>query len=57
MRRQMRASLVRYLSGSAYSNLTKISETELLAIFQADRSQSSNSEKWSKDLEPVPVKK
>ena len=57
MRRQMRASLVRYLSGSACSNLTKISETELLAIFQEDQSQSSNSEEWSKDVEPIPVKK
>jgi hypothetical protein len=57
MRRQMRASLIRYLSGSAPSSLTKISETELLALFQEDRSQNSNSEKWSKDVEPVPVKK
>lgn len=57
MRRQMRASLIRYLSESAPSSLTKIAETELLALFQEDRSQSSNSEKWSNDVEPVPVKK
>jgi hypothetical protein len=57
MRRQMRASLIRYLSESAPSNLTKISETELSALFQEDQSQGSSSEKWSKDLEPVPVKK
>jgi hypothetical protein len=57
IRRQMRASLTRYLSGSAPSNLTKISETELSALFQEDRSQGSNSEKWAKDVESVPVKK
>jgi hypothetical protein len=57
MRRQMRASLIRYLSESAPSSLTKISESELLALFQEDRPQSSNSEKWSNDVEPVPVKK
>ena len=57
MRRQMRTSLIRYLSESAPSSLTKISETELLALFQEDRSQSSNPEKWSNDVEPVPVKK
>ena len=57
MRRQMRASLIRYLSGSAPSNLTKISETELSSLFQEDRSQSSKSEKWAKDVESVPVKK
>jgi hypothetical protein len=57
MRRQMRASLIRYLSGSAPSNLTKISETDFSALFQEDRSQTSNSEKWAKDVESVPVKK
>jgi hypothetical protein len=57
MRRQMRASLIRYLSAPTPSSLTKISETELLDLFQEDRSQSSNSEKWSKDVEPIPEKK
>jgi hypothetical protein len=57
MRRQMRASLIRYLSAPTPSNLTRISETELSALFCEDQPQSSDSEKWSKDLEPVPVKK
>ena len=56
MRRQMRASLIRYLSGPTPSNLTKLSETELSALF-CEESHTSGSEKWSKDLEPVPVKK
>jgi hypothetical protein len=57
MRRQMRTSLIRYLSGSTPSNLTKISEIELSALFREDQLQTSGSQKWSKDLEPVPVKK
>ena len=57
MRRQMLASLIRYLSGPTSLNLTKISETELSALFCEDQPQSFNLEKWSKDLEPVPVKK
>jgi len=57
MRRQMRASLIRYLSGPAPSNLTRISETELSALFRDDQPQGPESEKYSKDLEPVPVKK
>ena len=56
MRRQMRASLVRYLSGPTPSGLTKISESELSALF-CEESHPSDSKKWSKDLEPVPVKK
>ena len=56
MRRQMRASLIRYLSGPTPSNLTKLSESELSALF-CEESHTSGSEKWSKDLEPVPVKK
>ena len=56
MRLQMRASLVRYLSGPTPANLAKISESELSALL-CEESHASNSEKWSKDLEPVPVKK
>ena len=56
MRRQMRASLVRYLSGPTPASLAKISESELSALF-CEESHASDSEKWSKDLEPVPVKK
>ena len=56
MRLQMRASLVRYLSGPTPANLAKISESELSALF-CEESHASDSEKWSKDLEPVPVKK
>jgi Glycosyl hydrolases family 2, sugar binding domain/Glycosyl hydrolases family 2, TIM barrel domain len=56
MRRQMRASLVRYLSSPTPANLTKVSEGELSALF-CEESHPSDSEKWSKDLEPVPVKK
>ena len=56
MRRQMRASLIRYLSGPTPSNLIKLSESELSALF-CEESHTSGSEKWSKDLEPVPVKK
>ena len=56
MRRQMRASLIRYLSGPTPSNLTKLSESELSVLF-CEESHTSGSEKWSKDLEPVPVKK
>lgn len=57
MRRQMRASLIHYLSGPTPSNLTKLSPTELSALFREDQTPSANSSKWSKDLEPVPVKK
>jgi hypothetical protein len=57
MRRQMRASLIRYLLGATPSNLTKLSESELSALFCEDQPQGSDSEKWSKDLEPIPVKK
>ena len=56
MRRQMRASLIRYLSGPTPSNLIKLSESELSALF-CEESHTSGSEKWSKDLEPLPVKK
>jgi hypothetical protein len=56
MRRQMRSSLIRYLSGPIPTNLTKVSEAELSALFY-EESHASSSEKWSKDLEPVPVKK
>jgi len=56
MRRQMRASLVRYLSSPTPANLTKVSEGELSALF-CKESHPSDSEKWSKDLEPLPVKK
>ena len=56
MRLQMRASLVRYLSGPTPAGLAKISESELSALF-CEESHASDSEKWSKDLEPVPVKK
>jgi len=56
MRLQMRASLVRYLSGPTPANLAKISESELSALF-CEESHASDSEKWSKDFEPVPVKK
>jgi hypothetical protein len=56
MRLQMRASLVRYLSGPTPANLAKISESELSALF-CEEGHASDSEKWSKDLEPVPVKK
>jgi len=56
MRRQMRTSLIRYLSGPTPSNLTKLSESELSALF-CEESHTSGSEKWSKDLEPLPVKK
>ena len=56
MRRQMRTSLIRYLLGATPSNLTKLSESELSALF-CEESHTSGSEKWSKDLEPVPVKK
>ena len=57
MRRQMRASLIHYLSGPTPSNLTKLSPTELSALFREDQTPSANSSKLSKDLEPVPVKK
>jgi hypothetical protein len=56
MRRQMRSSLIRYLSGPIPTNLAKVSEAELSALF-CEESHPSGSEKWSKDLEPVPVKK
>jgi hypothetical protein len=56
MRLQMRASLVRYLSGPTPASLAKISESELSALF-CEESHASDSEKWSKDLEPVPAKK
>ena len=56
MRRQMRVSLVRYLSSPTPANLTKVSEGELSALF-CKESHPSDSEKWSKDLEPLPVKK
>ena len=57
MRRQMRTSLIHYLSGPAPSNLTRISETELSALFRDDQPHGPDSGKYSKDLEPVPVKK
>jgi hypothetical protein len=56
MRRQLRSSLIRYLLGATPSNLTKLPESELSALF-CEESHTSGSEKWSKDLEPLPVKK
>jgi hypothetical protein len=57
IRRQLRSSLIRYLSGPTPSNLSKLPEVELTALFYNDDPQCPKSEKWSKDLEPVPVKK
>ena len=57
MRRQMRASLTRYLSGATPPNLTKLSPAELSALFREDQPASVASAKWSKDLEPLPLKK
>ena len=57
MRRTMRASLIRYLSGAPTPNLGKISDPELVRLFRELPATDSGPGFWAKDLEPVPVKK
>jgi len=57
MRRQMRASLVRYLSAPAPSDLETISDEALENLFREVDAVTKPQQEWSKDLEPPPAKK
>ena len=57
IRHQMRASLTRYLTTPAPSNLAKLSPTELNRLFCDLPPQEIRQGYGAKDLEPVPVKR
>lgn len=58
MRRQLRASLVRYLDASPSKDLVPLAEDDLDRLFRDDTSADGRkSLDWSKDLEPPPVNK
>jgi len=57
MRRQMRTSLVRYLSSPAPPGLETISDQALENLFREADNVTTAQQEWSKDLEPPPAKK
>jgi hypothetical protein len=57
MRRQMRASLVRYLSTANPTSLPHLTAKELNLLFQdVPLAADSSTTEWAKDLEPPPAK-
>ena len=57
IRRQMRSSLIRYLSEPAPAKLDKLSTNEIALLFRDLPPEETKQAGWAKDLEPIPVKK
>jgi len=57
MRRQLRASLVRYLATNAPGDLVSLSHEELNRLFREEASGNRTEREWVKDMEPPPEKK
>ncbi|MEI7864700.1 MAG: sugar-binding domain-containing protein [Chthoniobacterales bacterium] len=57
MRRQLRASLIRYLAAPAPPRLPTMPKESLQNLFCEKQSESTATDTWSKDLEPPPAKK
>ena len=57
IRRQMRSSLIRYLSEPAPTKLDKLSTNEIALLFRDLPPEETKQAGWAKDLEPIPVKK
>jgi hypothetical protein len=58
MRRQLRSSLVNYLSKQPPSEVPSLTPRDLGILFrEVDATHQENGGEWSKDLEPPPLKK